>query len=148
MVTFTHSELRAEPVEGVEGDRRLVVAYTVKVPTGDPMIGAELDVSALVHARNMGGSGVTPSQLEVRMDSVLAVESAGEFERELTTDVHRVDLDVGQDWWRTDNAGGVEPIAEVLDHIVADLWLRRGDAVVATTTTPTLTGSWGALGSD
>jgi hypothetical protein len=147
MVTITSAELHVEPVTGVAGDRRLVVAYTIRVPEGDPMIGTSLVEEAVVHARDVGGTPVAPTELEVRMEGAFAVE-AGEHGRALTTDVHRVDLDVERDWWRTDHAGGIEPIAEFVDHIVADVWLRSGDAVVATTTTPTLTGSWGALGDD
>ena len=76
------------------------------------------------------------------------MEQAGAFPRRLATDVHRIDLDVEQDWWRTDHGGGIEPIAEFPDHLVADVTLRIGNNAAATAVTPVLTGSWGALGSD
>jgi hypothetical protein len=72
----------------------------------------------------------------------------GATPRELTTDVHRVDLDVEQDWWRINEGGGFEPIAEFVDHLVARVMLRVDGIIVAMAVSPTITGSWGALGDD
>jgi hypothetical protein len=68
--------------------------------------------------------------------------------RELTTEVHRADLDVERDWWRVNEGGGFEPIAEFVDHLVARVTLRVDGLIVATAVSPTITGSWGALGDD
>lgn len=61
--------------------------------------------------------------------------------------VDRVDLDVEQDDWRS-TPGGDVPIAEWLDHLIAEIALSDGSSVVASATTPVVTGSWGPLGSD
>jgi hypothetical protein len=77
------------------------------------------------------------------------VEAApGVTRRELSTDVHRADLDVEQDWWRITEGGSFEPIVEFVDHLVARVTVRSGDLVIATAVSPTITGSWGALGAD
>jgi hypothetical protein len=64
------------------------------------------------------------------------------------TCLHRVDLDVEQDSWDTDQAGGTKPIAEFADHLVATLTVSVEGREVATATSPVATGSWGALGAD
>jgi hypothetical protein len=61
--------------------------------------------------------------------------------------VNEVDLDVEEDLWRS-TPGGNQPIAEWLDHLVADISLADGDDVVSEGTSPVVTGSWGPLGSD
>lgn len=60
--------------------------------------------------------------------------------------VHRVLLDVEQDWWSTGNGGETVPIAEWPDYLVANIRIEIDDAVVAEALTPVVSGSWGALG--
>jgi hypothetical protein len=148
MVAIRDAELRVEPVDGNPGERRLVVTYDLDIPPGDPAIGATLGEDITVTARDERDAPVFPSELEVRLRGELAAASAGSHSRRLATDVHRVDLDVVQDWWRITAGGAFEAIAEFQDHLVAEVRLTLGDETVGTATTPTITGSWGALGTD
>lgn len=147
MVTIVDPELRVEAVDGHPGERRLVVTYAIHVPPFDPDLGAILSEDVVVTARDEHDAPVLPSELEVHLrDDVRA--QLGATPRELTTDVHRVDLDVEQDWWRINEGGGFEPIAEFVDHLVARVTLRVDGIIVAMAASPTITGSWGALGDD
>jgi hypothetical protein len=147
MVTIIDPQLRVEAPEGHPGERRLVVTYSIHVPPFDPDLGAVLEEDVTVTASDEHDAPVFPSHLEVHLrDRVMA--QPGAMPRELTTDVHRADLDVEQDWWSINEGGGFDPIAEFVDHLVARVTLRVGDLVVATAVSPTITGSWGALGND
>jgi len=147
MVTIVDPELRVEALEGHPGERRLVVTYSVHVPPFDPDLGATVQEDVVVSASDEHDAPVSPSDLEVHLRDEL-VAQPGATPRKLTTDVHRADLDVEKDWWRINEGAGFEPIAEFVDHLVARVTLRVGDLVVATAVSPTITGSWGALGSD
>jgi len=147
MITIVDPLLRVEPLEGNPGERRLVVSYTIHVLPFDQDLGVTLREDVVVLARDEHDAPVLPSNLEVHLcDEVVA--QPGATPRELTTDVHRADLDVEQDWWRITEGGSFEPIAEFVDHLVARVTLRVDDLVVATAVSPTITGSWGALGED
>ncbi len=148
MVVIVDPQLHVEHVAGHPGERRLVVTYSIEVPARDPSIGRWVGEEATVHAADAHDAPVPPTDLAVKLEDRVVVEQSGRIPRRLATDVHRVDLDVEQDWWRTDHAGGIEPIAEFVDHLVADVVLRLGRDVVATAQTPMITGSWGALGKD
>jgi hypothetical protein len=147
MVTIVDPQLRVEPVEGHPGERRLVVTYSIQVPPFDPDLGATLREDVLVTARDEHDAPVFPSELEVHLRGEVTAQP-GVTPRTLTTDVHRADLDVEKDWWRINEGGGFEPIAEFVDHLVAQVTLRVDDLIVAMATSPTITGSWGALGDD
>ena len=148
MTAVLDPELRVERVDGHPGRRRLVVTYRLEVPPGDPVVGRELHERVLVTARDEHDAPVHPLPVEFHLDGDTMISAAGVFDRRLTSKVHRFDLDVEQDWWDTDQAGGTEPIAEFLDHLVATVTVLLDDEVVATGDSPTLTGSWGALGAD
>ncbi len=147
MVRIVDPELRVETVGGHPGERRLVVSYSLHVPPFDPDLGATLREDVVVTARDEHDAPVLPSELEVHLRDEVVAEP-GVTPRELSTDVHRADLDVERDWWRINEGGGFEPIAEFVDHLVASVTLRAGELVVATAVSPTITGSWGALGTD
>jgi hypothetical protein len=147
MVTIVDPQLRVETLEGHPGERRLVVTYTIHVPPFDPDLGATLTEDVVVTARDEHDAPVFPSDLEVHLRDEVVAEP-GATPRQLTTDVHRADLDVEQDWWRIDDGGGFEPIAEFVDHLVARVTLRVDGIIVAMAASPTITGSWGALGDD
>lgn len=147
MVTIVDPQLRVETLEGHPGERRLVVTYSVQVPPFDPDLGATLREDVVVTARDEHDAPVFPSNLEVHLRGEVMAEP-GATARELTTDVHRADLDVEQDWWRINEAGGFDPIAEFVDHLVAKVTIRVDDIIVARAVSPTITGSWGALGDD
>jgi hypothetical protein len=147
MVTIADPQLRVETLDGHPGERRLVVSYSIHVPPFDPDLGATLREDAVVTASDEHDAPVSPEALEVHLrDEVVA--QPGAMPRTLTTDVHRADLDVEQDWWRINEGGGFDPIAEFADHLQATVTLRVGELVVATATSPPITGSWGALGDD
>jgi hypothetical protein len=137
-----------EKVEGRPGERRLVVTYVLDVAPDDPAFDAILSEDVTVTARDEHDAPIFPSDLEVRLRGEISPALARSTTRRLTIDIHRVDLDVEQDWWRIDAGGSFEAIAEFRDHLVADLRLSIDDRIVATATTPTITGSWGALGRD
>lgn len=148
MVRIADPVLSVEPVAGHPGERRLVVTYTIEVPPGDPVIGGAIVEEATVRPLDVHDAPTAPMPLEVQMEHRMRVERAESLQRRLASDVHRIDLDVEQDWWDTDQAGGFQPIAEFLDHLVAEVCLRVDDTVIATAETPVVTGSWGALGKD
>ena len=101
-----------------------------------------------MHARDEHDAPIRPLEVEFRLEGDAIIERAGTHARRLVSEVHRFQLDVEQDWWDTDQAGGTEPIAEFADHLVATVSVRLDDRLIAGADTPTLTGSWGALGSD
>ncbi len=147
MVTIVDPQLRVEPREGHPGERRLVVTYTLQVPPFDDDLGATVSEDVTVTAHDEHDAPVLPSDLEVHLRDQVVAEP-GVTSRQLSTDVHRADLDVEQDWWRVTGDGSFEPIAEFVDHLVARVTLRVGDLVIATAVSPPITGSWGALGDD
>ena len=148
MTTVSDPQLRVERVDGHPGRRRLVVTYRLDVPPGDPVVGRQIDEAVVVAARDEHDAPVGPLPGEFELHGDATISSAGELARRLTGEVHRFRLDVEQDWWDTDQAGGTTPIAEFLDHLVATVTVRLHGDIVATGTSPTLTGSWGALGAD
>lgn len=148
VVAIRDPELRVEPVDGNPGERRLVVTYDLDIAPDDPAIGATLLEDVTVTARDVHDAPTFPSEFEVHLRGEITSASPGSRSRRLATDVHRADLDVEQDWWRINAGGAFEPIAEFLDHLIADVRLTVDDETVATAVTPTITGSWGALGTD
>lgn len=148
MTTVSDPELSVERVDGHPGRRRLVVTYRLDVPPGDPVVGERVDEDVVVAAHDEHDAPIAPLPVEFELHGDATIRSPGELARRLTSDVHRVSLDVEQDWWDTDQAGGTTPIAEFLDHLVATVTVRLHGDIVATGTSPTLTGSWGALGAD
>lgn len=148
MVRILDPELHIEAVDGHPGRRRLVVSYRLDVPANDPALGHWLHEEVVVHARDEHDAPVLPSPIEFHLAGDADALVPGSLERRLEREVVRVDLDVEQDWWDTDQAGGTLPIAEFADHLVAEIEVRARDHVVASAVTPTVTGSWGALGAD
>jgi len=148
VVIIRDPELCVELIDGHPGERRLVVTYGLEITPGDPALGATVCEDVTVTARDVHDAPTFPSELEVHLRGELVSAPAGSSSRRLATDVHRADLDVEQDWWRINAGGAFEAIAEFLDHLVAEIRLTIDDDTVATATTPTITGSWGALGDD
>jgi hypothetical protein len=148
VVAIRNPELRVEAIDGRAGERRLVVTYGLDINPDDPAIGSTVSEDVTVTARDVHDAPVFPSEFEVHLRGELVSAPAGSSPRRLATDVHRADLDVEQDWWRINAGGAFEAIAEFLDHLVAEVQLTIDDEIVATATTPTITGSWGALGTD
>lgn len=147
MVKILDPELHVERMEGHPGSRRLVVTYRLEVALDEPSVGDVLHDEAVVTARDLHDAPVFPSRVEFRFGGELQVEG-GTVDRRLERVVHRADLDVEQDWWDTDLAGGTMPIAEFADHLIATVTVSAGDHELGRATSPVVSGSWGALGSD
>jgi len=147
MASISDPHLKVEKVVGHPGRRRVVVAYDLKVRPDEPLSGQVFTERVVVRSDPDHGrpSNTGVLNIEVAQD-VRATDEL--LHRSVAVEVDRVRLDVEQDWWETDHGGGVLPIAEFADHIVADLSLVLGSDVVAEATTPVVTGSWGALGRD
>jgi hypothetical protein len=148
MTAVLDPELRVERIADDPGRRRLVVTYRLEVPVDDPVIGRRIHESAVVRACDEHDAPVRPQPVEFHLENDATIRSAGIFGRRLSTDVLRFRLDVEQDWWDTDQAGGTKPIAEFVDHLGATVSVHLDDVIVASGACPTVTGSWGALGSD
>ena len=148
MVKIVEPELHIEQIEGRPGERRLVVTYRLEIATGEPVVGGVIHDEAVVAAEDEHDAPVFPAPVEFRFGGQVLVERAGTIERRLEREVHRIDLDVEQDWWDTDQAGGTKPIAEFADHLIARLMVSIEGREVATATSPVVSGSWGALGTD
>ena len=148
MVQIVDAQLSIEHVRDHPGERRLVVEYEIAVPPDDGLIGEQIDAEAVVAAIDEHDAPVLPARTTWRIEGAFVLDAAGSTRLRLERTVHRADLDVEGDWWRTDLAGGTEPIAEFPDHLAAIVTLRAAGVEVATATTPVITGSWGALGDD
>lgn len=148
MVRIVEPSLRVERIDGRPGERRLVVEYDLVVDDDEPIVGWSLRDRAVVVARDEHDAPVPPSATEIVVEGGSTVAVPGATSRRLESEVHRVALDVEQDWWDTDDAGGTTPIAEFEDHLVAHVVLMLDDEEIATAWTPVVSGSWGALGAD
>lgn len=148
MVTIVDPELVVESIAGRPGERRLKVAYRLEIESGEPVVGRVIHDDVVVTEHDEHDAPVFPSHVEFRFGGDVLVEEAGTIERRLERDVHRVDLDVEQDWWETDQAGATTPIAEFTDHLIATLTVSAEGREIATATSPVVSGSWGALGAD
>lgn len=147
MVRIDEPRLHVERVEGHPGERRLVVEYRLVVDDADPVVGRSITERVVINAQDEHDAPFLPTDVELVLDGRV-VALPGTTARRLDRDVHRVALDVEQDWWETDAAGGTTPIAELEDHLVATLTLTIDDDELAVAETPVVSGSWGALGTD
>ena len=119
------------------GGEAAELAHAIHLDTGLPY-------SVTVHAVDEHDSAVPP-------DPRPFVETHGSFtaapaDRAVEFLVDASVLDVQPDWEARTPDGETRPIAEWSDHVAADITLSTSGRVVATATTPTVTGSWGALG--
>ena len=125
------------------------MAYDIVCDPNDPALGSTMVEHVVIHAVSGRGAATQPQRTPILLDSEeTLIATAGTNRRTLEHIVNRVDLDVQQDWWSSDHGGGIVPMAEWLDYIAADIRLDVAGDVAAETTTPTVTGSWGALGND
>lgn len=150
MPTIVEPTFRVDPVPGKAGRRRLVVSYVLEFDEGDlaAEIGSDTVERATVRDHDLHDAPTKTQPLAIVIERTGVVGEPGRYERELAVEVNRVDLDVQQDWWRTDHGGGVEPIVELADHLVAEITVAIDGETVAEATTPMVTGSWGVLGRD
>jgi hypothetical protein len=148
VVTISNPVLSIGAVEGHPGERFLQLVYDLSCAPTDPAVGRALVESILVHAVDEHDAPALPRRVPIADMRAMLIVSAGTEHRSVRTIVQRTDLDVEQDWWSSSQSGEPTPIAEWLDHIAADIVLLDGEEPVARATTPTVTGSWGALGQD
>lgn len=144
-----HLSIEADP--GRSHRRQVTVRFRVKFTPAEVAVGQvfaeRVTLQSVPNADPSAHGQVHPLNL-VLADRAL-VAQAGGAEREVTLSVPRHVLDVDQDWWRSDESGQPEPIAEFEDRLVAQIDL------VAYVPPPPLhaqtnivTGSWGVLGDD
>jgi len=148
MVRITSPRLVIGPCDPDRpGSRRIRIDYDVQLPSGDPVTGLEVAERLVLVAVDRHDAPARP-----RAEPVAVLDgrfvALGDTHRSIERDVARASLDVGADWWTTDDGGGTVPIAEWPDHLVARVELALGDRLVAEASTPVVTGSWGALGPD
>lgn len=151
MPTIMNPKLEVTPVPDQPpfSARRLVsVTYELEIEEGDVLLGESIIERAVVRSRDLHDAPVGPTPLRLEVDRSDLKAAPGIVKRRLCFTVNRTELDVERDWWRTGNGGEIEAIAELPDHLVAEVALIVHDDVVAEATTPVLTGSWGALGAD
>ncbi len=143
MPSISNTSLSVVAVDGHPGQRRVRVAYDLEGESAEVLV-----ERVSVHAVDEHDAPTEPRRPPVVVFHRVLAPGAASGRREFEETVRRVDLDVEQDWWSTDESGATVPIAEWVDHLVADISLHEiGDAVVQTST-EVVTGSWGALGSD
>jgi hypothetical protein len=146
--TISNPSLTVLAVAGHPGQRRLRVVYVIGCDPADPAAGHPVAEHIAIHAVDEHDAAVRPRQTPIlELDDTFVV-AAGTHPRSVEHVINRVDLDVEQDWWASDDGGEPQPIAEWLDHVAADIRLEFVGAVTIDVTTPTVTGSWGALGHD
>ena len=148
MIRITAAQLSVGPSDPDRaGARQVRIDYDLQVPPSDPAIGHELTERLVLVAVDRHDTPVRP-----RTDPVATADGrfvvTGDTHRHIERNVARASLDVGADWWTTDDGGGTVPIAEWPDHLVARVELFLGDQLLAEASTPVVTGSWGALGPD
>jgi hypothetical protein len=148
VVTISNPVLTIDEVDGHPGERFLNVAYDLSCSETDPVVGCSLVERIVVQAVDEHDAPVLPRRLPIAEMHATVTVSAGTEHRSVSKVVQRMDLDVEQDWWSSRQGGDPNPIAEWLDHIAADIALLDAGELVAQATTPTVTGSWGALGKD
>lgn len=146
VVVIRNPQIRIEPVGDGSARRRVVVTYGVDVDVADVVVDHDFAEHITVHAVDEHDAPARPDPQPVAERSDTMTCQLGTTERRVEFVVHRTSLDVSQDWWSSGSGGEVQPIAEWLDHLAADITLSSSGICVAQATTPTVTGSWGALG--
>jgi len=146
--TISNATLTVDAVVGHAGQRCVRVAYDIVCDPNDPVVGSTMVERVVIHAVDEHDATAPPRRRPILRCEEALVATAGTDRRTLERIVNRFNLDVQEDWWSTNHGGEPVPIAEWLDHIAADIRLDVGGELAAETTTPTVTGSWGALGQD
>lgn len=143
-----NASLEIVPVENHAGQRAVRVSYDLITGPDDDLVGAEIIETIRIRGRDLHDAPVDANNepLATGKDAFTVIE--GVHTRTFERTVDRVALDVEQDWWSTGLGGETQPIAEWVDHVVAEIELTHFEQLVVQATTPVVTGSWGALGTD
>ncbi|MFW2380605.1 MAG: hypothetical protein ACN4GZ_02520 [Acidimicrobiales bacterium] len=148
MASIHNQILDVSPVEGHPGQRTVRVEYDIVAHPGDAMVGAEIYERVRVHGVDLRDAPVPANSRPLVIHQESFIVEKGERHRVVETTVHRSSLDVEQDWWNTGQGGETQPLAEWVDHLVAEIQLSDGLVEIDQASTPVVTGSWGALGPD
>lgn len=132
-------------VEGDDRHRLAIVTYTLELEPSDHLVDRPVDERVRLHAVDEHDAAVRPESRPIAVRHHSYPGRAGSTARRVEMVVTRDALDVQRDWWSSGPGGETRPIAEWPDHIAADVVLSRCGRVVASVTTPTVTGSWGLL---
>lgn len=146
MASIHNAKLEIVPVEQHPGRRVVRVSYDL---IADPdLVGTEVSETIRVHGSDLHDAPVDANTKPIVTGTSVFTVAEGTSTRTFEETIHRVSLDVVQDWWSTGLGGETQPIAEWSDHVVAEIELTRNEQPVELATTPIVTGSWGALGRD
>ncbi len=148
MPSISNTSLSVDTVEGHPGLRRVRVAYDLAPEPAGHTSERVLVERVAVHAVDEHDAPTEPRRPPIVVFHRILAPGLESGRREFEETVRRIDLDVEQDWWSTDESGTTVPIAEWVDHLVADISLHDVGDAVAETSTEVVSGSWGALGSD
>lgn len=143
---IARQRLAVEEVPGHPGRRLVRVDYDFAVDPRDSIVGHRADERVVIRGIELGGDPIAAAEEPIATLTASFIVAAGDQTRGVEQLVHRVFLDVEQDWWSTGNGGETIPIAEWADHLVALIQIEVDDAAITEALTPVLTGSWGALG--
>lgn len=148
MSAVLDATLTITAVPGHPQQRLATTTYVLEFADDDVLLGRAVDEVVRLHAVDEHDATVLPDTSPIVERRSTSVAAAGRTQRSVEIVVDRLALDVQQDWWSSGPAGETRPIMEWPDHVAADVVVTRGDDVVATATTPTVSGSWGVLGDD
>ena len=148
MVSIHNPSLEVIGVERHPGQRTVRIEYDIVASDGDPMVDAEIYERVQVHGVDLSDAPVAANSRPLATLQTSFRVERGEHHRVVETVLARSALDVEQDWWDTDQAGGTKPIAEFADHLIATLTVSVEGRGIAMATSPVVSGSWGALGDD
>jgi hypothetical protein len=148
MVSINNPSLEVTVIAGHPGQRTVRVEYDIVASPDDSMVGAEVYERVQVHGIDLHDAPVAANSRPLVTHQESFTVEKGEHHRVVNTTVHRASLDVEQDWWNTGLGGETEPLAEWIDHLVAEIRLSDGLVDIDQASTPVVTGSWGALGTD
>jgi len=148
MAAIHDVRLAVGPVDGHPASRRLRVEYELELEPDHPAVGRPVEERTRVRAVDEHDAAVRPATEPAVQTLASFVARAGRTRHAVEATVHRLALDVEADWWAADLGGEALPIAEWLDHLVAEVAVALDGVEVAAATSAVVTGSWGVLGRD
>ncbi len=139
--------LTVEEVVGNPGQRLVRVTYHLVAGPDDEAVGHLAKERVVVMGIELDTDPVAAANDPIATSVKTHLVRAGDHVRRIEQLVHRVLLDVEQDWWTSGSGGETIPIAEWIDHLVAHIQIEIDDDVIAEALTPVVSGSWGPLGT-
>lgn len=148
MASIKNTHLEVLPFDEHVARRVVRVDYDLVAGPDDEVGSVEVREAIRVRGVGLGDAPVGANSIPVAVSESTFTLQEGTSRRTFEQVVRRSELDVEQDWWSSGNGGETQPIAEWVDHLVADIELSIDNTLVDEASTPIVTGSWGALGSD